>query len=229
LGGSPIKAARELGSERRETVWNRAVYKSGYMLGSLVRILRYSCHNLGMSDNASGAGDQQGRPDERLGYYIAGFVDGEGSFHVAIQRNPTTMLGWQIIPELHISQHECNKHVLELIRRALGCGYLKPNARNDPRDKTWVLVVRSRKDLLEKVIPFFERYPLRTTKRQDFEKFACIVRKMAANEHRTPEGFRALLKIAASMNDGGAYRRIDIASIHAHLEPSETVRQTPSK
>jgi len=37
LGCSPIKAVRELGSERRETV-NRtvAVYKSGYMLGSLV-------------------------------------------------------------------------------------------------------------------------------------------------------------------------------------------------
>jgi len=36
LGCSPIKAVRELGSERRETV-NRtvAVYKSGCMLGSL--------------------------------------------------------------------------------------------------------------------------------------------------------------------------------------------------
>lgn len=213
----------------RETVCIRAVYKSGYMLGSLVSILRYLCHNLGMSDNASGAGNQQGRPDERLGYYIAGFVDGEGSFHVAVQRNPTTRLGWQIIPELHISQHERNKHVLELIKNALGCGYLKPNSKNNPSDRTWVLVVRSRKDLLEKVIPFFERYPLRTTKRQDFEKFAYIVRKMAANEHLTPEGLIALLKVAASMNDGGNYRRIDIASICAHLEPSETVRQTPSE
>jgi hypothetical protein len=198
------------------------------MLGSLVSILRYSCHTHGMSDNASGAGNQQGRPDELLGYYIAGFVDGEGSFHVAVQRNPTTKLGWQVIPELHISQHERNKHVLEMIRETLGCGYLKPNARNNPRDRTWVFVVRSRKDLLEKVIPFFERYPLYTTKRQDFEKFATIVRKLAAQEHRTPTGLCEILKIAASMNDGGSYRRIDITNILAHLEPSETVRQTPS-
>ena len=180
-----------------------------------------------MSNKASGAGNQQGRPDECLGYYIAGFVDGEGSFHVAVQRNPSTTLGWQVVPELHIAQHERNKHVLQLILETLGCGYLKPNARNNPRDKTWVLVVRSRKDLIEKVIPFFERYPLRTTKRQDFEKFACIVRKMEAREHLKPEGLRAILEIAAQMNENGTYRRIDIASIIAHLEPSETVRRTP--
>ena len=36
MGCSPIKAVRELGSERRETVnWTVAVYKSGCMLGSL--------------------------------------------------------------------------------------------------------------------------------------------------------------------------------------------------
>ena len=181
-----------------------------------------------MRDNASGAGNQQGRPDEPIGYYIAGFVDGEGSFHVAIQRNPSTKFGWQVIPELHISQHERNKHVLEMIRSALGCGYLKPNARQNPKDKTWVLVVRNRQDLLKKVIPFFERYPLLTTKRHDFQKFAAIVHRLDAGEHQTVEGLRALLILAASMNENGAYRRLDIETILAHLEPSETVRQTPS-
>ncbi len=180
-----------------------------------------------MRDNASGAGNQQGRPDESLGYYIAGFVNGEGSFHVAIQRNPSTKLGWQVIPELHISQHERNKSVLELIQKTLGCGYLKPNNRHKPNDQTWVFVVRSRKDLLEKVIPFFERYPLYTTKRHDFEKFATIVRKLHNKEHLTPAGFQEILQIAVSMNNGGAYRRIDVSLIYSHLEPSETVRRTP--
>ena len=38
------------------------------------------------SDNPIGADNQQ----ERLDAYLAGFVDGEGTFHVAIQRNPST-------------------------------------------------------------------------------------------------------------------------------------------
>jgi len=36
-------------------------------------------------ENVLSAGNQQGRPDTNIGYYISGFVNGEGSFHVAIQ------------------------------------------------------------------------------------------------------------------------------------------------
>ena len=42
---------------------------------------------------------------ERLDDYLAGYVDGEGSFHVAIQRNPSTRFGWQLVPEFHVSQN----------------------------------------------------------------------------------------------------------------------------
>ncbi len=58
MGCSPIKAVRELGSERRETV-DLAVYKSGYMLET-PSIPRYS--SLIDSDNAPGADNQQGSP-----------------------------------------------------------------------------------------------------------------------------------------------------------------------
>ena len=64
-----------------------------------------------------GAGNQQGRPDHNLSHYIAGFVDGEGSFHIAVQRNPSVKITWQVVPEFQISQHESDKHVLELIRK----------------------------------------------------------------------------------------------------------------
>lgn len=101
-----------------------------------------------------GAGNQQGRPDKAVCHYLAGFVDGEGSFHVAAQRNPSTRRKWQVIPEFHVSQNGGNQHVLGLIRSVLGCGYLKANHRYS-RDRTYVLVVRDRADLTTKVVPFF--------------------------------------------------------------------------
>src|SRR6266498_3179418 len=58
LGCSPIKAVRELGLERRETVDIRAVYKFGYMLET-PRILRYELTPIVSRDNASGADNQQ--------------------------------------------------------------------------------------------------------------------------------------------------------------------------
>jgi LAGLIDADG endonuclease len=172
-----------------------------------------------------GAGNQQGRPDEALGHYVAGFVDGEGSFHLAVQRNSSTRWKWQVIPEFHVSQNDGNQHVLQLIRAMLGCGYLKPNHRNS-RDRTYVLVVRDRNDLVTKVVPFFKRYELRTTKRAYFERFALIVDMMKGGRHLTLDGLREILRIAFVMNQGGIRRRITLDGILACLEPSETVRRT---
>src|SRR5688572_22360195 len=129
-------------------------------------------------DNAPGADNQQ----ERLDAYIAGYVDGEGSFHVAIQRNLHTRSGWQLVPEFHVSQNAERRQVLDLIVQRFGCGRIQQNHRGT-KDKTLVLVVRKRQDLLQKVIPFFDSYPLLSTKRQDFLAFRSVVNAMDRGEH----------------------------------------------
>ena len=46
-----------------------------------------------IGDNPPGVWLESATPDnqqERLNDYLAGYVDGEGSFHVAVQRNPST-------------------------------------------------------------------------------------------------------------------------------------------
>jgi LAGLIDADG endonuclease len=134
------------------------------------------------SDNVPGADNQQ----ERLDGYIAGYVDGEGSFSVSIQRNPSCRLEFQLVPEFHVSQNGDRAQVLELIQRRLACGYIKRNSR---RDRALVFVVRKRADLLDHVIPFFEACPLLSSKEAEFESFALIVRRMALGHHRNIAGF----------------------------------------
>jgi hypothetical protein len=143
--------------------------------------------------------------DPELDGYIAGYVDGEGSFAVSVQRNPTCRLGLQLLPEFHVSQNGDRAQVLELIRDRLGCGYIKCNSK---RDRALVFVVRERRALLESVIPFFERVPLRSAKQADFERFAWIVKEMSRGRHRTREGFTSLLEEATSMNGGGRFRKV---------------------
>ena len=89
-----------------------------------------------------------------------------------------------------------------------------------------VFVVRRQKDLLERVIPFFERTPLLSSKQADFEKFATVVRAMALGRHRTEEGFQELLGIALSMNGGGRFRKVHWQELISRPESSETVRRT---
>ena len=150
------------------------------------------------SDNPIGADNQQ----ERLDAYIAGFVDGEGTFHVAIQRNTSTRLGWQLVPEFHVSQNPERSEVLYLISQRLQCGRIRENHRRSD-DRSLVLVVRNRRDLLEMVIPFFESNPLLSSKQEELLVFAFIVRAMDAGEHLTVVGFEKLKAVALSMNGGG--------------------------
>ena len=166
-----------------------------------------------------GADDQQ----ERLDGYIAGYVDGEGSFSVTVNRNPTSRFKLQLVPEFHVSQNGDRREVLDEIRRRLDCGYVKRNGRND---RVMVFVVRRRLDLLTKVIPFFERNPLISSKQHDFETFAKVVRAMAIGEHLGEQGFSQILELGLSMNGHGRYRQVRWRSLISHPESSETVRQT---
>jgi len=169
----------------------------------------------------TGADNQQ----ERLDGYISGYVDGEGSFSVVVNRNPTCRSGYQLVPEFHVSQNGDRAQVLEIIRSRLGgCGYIK---RNGLRDRALVFVVRSRDDLMNEVIPFFEASALLSAKQADFEKFAEIVRAMALGCHRTPGGFMKLLETAVSMNGNGRFRKNRwLEIVGGQPESSETVRQT---
>ena len=221
MGCSPIKAVRELGLERRETVnialsvnsakcWklrkHPAVPPLSHPNGSVRTTAEVTIRQVVI---------QVITPDnqqERLDDYLAGYVDGEGSFHVAIQRNPSTRFGWQLVPEFHVSQNPERASILELLRARLGCGRVRPSARAGGRDRSLVYVVRNRDDLLTKVIPFFRAHPILSEKRLEFETFAVIVTAMENREHLSTEGFHRLLDLAVNMNGGGRYRRLDWSS-----------------
>ncbi|MGH9246038.1 MAG: LAGLIDADG family homing endonuclease [Acidimicrobiales bacterium] len=172
------------------------------------------------SENPTGADNQQ----ERLDAYLAGFVDGEGTFHVAVWRNPSTRLRWQLVTEFHVSQSPDRQEVLDLLQVRLGCGRIRENHRGS-RDTTLVFVVRNRTDLVERVIPFFDSQPLLSSKQREYLTFRSIVMAMVRGEHLTAEGFEALKAQALSMNGEGRYR-----TVHRRETPesSEAICRTPA-
>ena len=173
-----------------------------------------------ISENLMKADNQQ----ERLDSYIAGYVDGEGSFHIAIQKVVHVRFGYQLLPEFHVSQNLDYANTLYLIQKRFSCGYVKPNHAKSITDTSWVYVVRNRNDLLNTIIPFFKQNKLRSPKQRDFEKFSRVVKAMNSKIHSTKRGFVKLLRIAVSMNRNGKYRKFNVASIIKNLESSTTIR-----
>jgi hypothetical protein len=56
------------------------------------------------------------------------------------------------------------------------------------------------------VIPHFERFPLLSSKRYDFERFAHVCRLMAAGAHRRRDGLSEIVELARMMNPSGRRR-----------------------
>ncbi len=150
--------------------------------------------------------------------WVVGFVDGEGCFSITLQRTPSMKHGWQVFPEFVVTQGAKSLSALESLQQFFGCGKIFINRRRDNhREPLYRYCVRAVENLHEKVVPFFQRYPLRTAKREDFEKFAQVVTMMVAKKHLEPEEMKAIAGIAQTMNRRKPSRL---------LESSETIRPT---
>jgi len=111
---------------------------------------------------------------ERLNaLWIVGFTDGEGCFCISINRNKTTKLGWQVMPEFVLTQGEKSLFSLKIVKQYFQCGRIFINRRYDNhKDNLFRYCVRSLKDLETKIIPFFRENPLKTDKRLSFQLFS---------------------------------------------------------
>ena len=154
------------------------------------------------SKNVISADNQQERL--KIIWWIVGFVDGEGCFSVSIFRNSTTKLGWQVFPEFVISQEAKSINVLKTIQRFFGCGkiFVNRNSRKRENHKEFLYryCVRSKKDIEEIIIPFFQKYQLKTAKQKDFIKFVQIMNLIKQKNHLTDKGLKQIAKIVEIMN-----------------------------
>src|SRR5215510_11454698 len=92
---------------------------------------------------------------EQQKWFLAGFIEGEGSVTVSIKEHPTTQFGYYVDPEFFLYQHRAYPQMLELARGLFGSGRIYPKQGNPT---VLVFGITSRKSLAEKVVPFLRHY-----------------------------------------------------------------------
>lgn len=138
-----------------------------------------------------------------VGNYLAGFVDGEGSFNVSFRPRNDYVFPWKVSLCFNVSQRD--PVVLKILQRQLGCGTMRQRA-----DGVWYFEVNTLGDLIQNVIPFFERFGFLSAKKQrDFAKFVQLASLLSSKRHLTLEGVTEVLQIRLEMNDGGKRRYLD--------------------
>lgn len=175
-----------------------------------------SDHHAGQSAGKTLMSEQQkwlNNIPQPIGYYLSGFADGEGSFNVSLRRRDDHTMGWQVVLTFNVAQKE--RHILAYYKRYLGCGRLQERS-----DGICYYVVSNPRSILERVIPFFERYRFLSQRKQyNFAVFKQIVRCVANNQHLTSNGLQKIIELREMLNQGrGRKRKYNISDYEQSLK-----------
>src|SRR6266436_8174949 len=129
--------------------------------------------------------------------WVVGFVDGEGCFFVGINRHPEMTSGFQVLPEFTVVQHQRDIQLLHALKDFFGCGVVRTN-----HGDRMAYRVRGLDHLNERIVPFFEKHPLKSKKRVDFARFRKILHLIKQGKHLKAEGIQEIREIASVMNTG---------------------------
>ena len=179
-----------------------------------------SALNLGLSDKLKAAFPNfvpttrpafkfNGIPDP---FWVAGFISGDGSFYLSIRSkiSPTSAKGniWRSVSlifgvNLHIRDKDVIQALAYYFNSLNGNGSdsltVKPYSISI-RNHSVSLYIRRLSDIVNIIIPFFEKHPILGVKSLDFADFKKVVEIVQNKEHLTSSGFKSIKKINSTMN-----------------------------
>jgi hypothetical protein len=136
-------------------------------------------------------------------FWMSGFIDGEGCFSISFSLRQKMKWGLEIRPSFSVTQkNDKNLINLELFKQIplfFKCGYLRFNK----QDNMCLYETRNLTDIQKNIIPFFRKYPLQTSKKNDFDKFVIICNKLSQGLHLNKSGLCEIIEIAYTMNTSG--------------------------
>jgi len=183
------------------------------------------------SKKASRADNQQERLI-KIGW-ITGFVDGEGCFSVHFVKQPDRQESWrvrkgyktgyQIAHEFAVVQGLKSVQNLKELKSFFKVGGIHINRRHDNhKEDLFRYSVTRREDIINVIIPFFEKYKLRTAKRKDFEVFVRCMKLIKKGTHLTKNGAIKIALLTEKMNRRKS--RTDLIRILRNQTPNSASR-----
>ncbi len=159
---------------------------------------------------------------EKVAWYFSGFVDGEGSFNVALIPRNEYRMRWKIYLTFNVAQKD--QTVLALMKRYFGAGRLEQR-----KDGIWNYSINDINALVQIVVPFFKKYHfLSASKKRNFSIFQQIVEMVSHSEHLTQLGIERIIALRERLNEGrGRKRKYALSDYQKSRESSETNTSDP--
>src|SRR3989344_2449270 len=134
--------------------------------------------------------------------YVVGLTDGEGCFYINIWKSSAYKAGVGVQLHFHLKMQEKDKSLLESVRETLGCGavYFQKEQRQN-HCQCYRYTVSSQRDILQKIIPFFQQNPLQSaSKSKNFRIFSQVASLVKEGKHLRKSGVKQIRRLKAQMN-----------------------------
>ena len=128
-------------------------------------------------------------------HWVAGFVTGEGCFMIKINK-PIGNRNSQVLLVFQITQHKRDELLMISLIEYFNCG--KVYKHNDAYD----FRVAKFSDLITKIVPLFQNYPIQGVKHKDYLDWCKAVELIKNKDHLTKEGLDTISKLKKKMNSG---------------------------
>jgi len=140
-------------------------------------------------------------------YWISGFVDAEGCFHVAWINNSK---GIALI--FKITQHKRDARLLKSFVDYFKCGRYYIKSGNNSGD----YIVTKYEDINQNIIPFFEKYSLHGSKSLDFYDYKKVAELIKIKAHLNMKGLEQIKFIRSGMNKGRISNKLERRTISVY-------------
>jgi len=141
-------------------------------------------------------------------HYVAGFIDGEGSFSISVGKHKTLKRGSEVRPEFEIEVRADDAEILERICVTIGAGRIYDLSYERygwlPHAK---YKIGGRKDMVKYLFPLLDAYPLQAKKRYDYRIFKKVVLMMERKEHLTDVGYQKILTLRDTVRKNGKKKK----------------------
>jgi group I intron endonuclease len=125
------------------------------------------------------------------------FTSGEGCFIIILKKSSAYKTGAQVILRFQLVQHSKDEQLMRCFIEYFNCGNVYKHG-----DKYIYYQVETFSENIEKIIPFFNKYPIVGVKAKDFKDWCKAADLMKDKKHLTKEGLNQIQQIIAGMNTG---------------------------
>jgi len=133
-------------------------------------------------------------------HWISGFVSGEGNFDAGIRKATlmATPRKERVYLRFRVTQNDRDIKLMELILKWLDAGRIDWDKRKD--NNTVNIVIGDFSDIINKIVPFFDKYPVLGVKHLDYLDWVRIANLIKLGKNKTVEGMEEIKVIEKGMN-----------------------------